>query len=133
MIVDVEPSRSILSAEVGASRTMLDRVKNRFDLQPESLIADTAYGSAKNLCWLVEYGIAPHIPVIHCPAVHVYMRERGPVGSQGWNLVLDRLGMGCTKRSIRLSRRPIIETVAAATTLIQTVGRAAKVSPGTER
>ena len=64
VIVDVEPSRSILSAEVGASRTMLDRVKDRFDLQPERLIADTAYGSAKNLGWLVEHGIAPHIPVI---------------------------------------------------------------------
>ena len=43
---------------------MLDRVKDRFDLQPERLIADTAYGSAKNLGWLVEHGIAPHIPVI---------------------------------------------------------------------
>ena len=43
VIVDVEPSRSILSAEFGASRTMLDRVKDRFDLQPERLIADTAY------------------------------------------------------------------------------------------
>jgi hypothetical protein len=53
VIVDVEPSRSILSAEVGVSRTMLDRVKDRFDLQPERLIADTAYGSAKNLGWLV--------------------------------------------------------------------------------
>ena len=64
VIVDVEASRSILSAEVGASRTMLDRVKDRFGLQPERLIADTAYGSAKNLGWLVEHGIAPHIPVI---------------------------------------------------------------------
>lgn len=64
VIVDVEPSRSILSAEVGASLTMLGRVKERFDLQPEPLIADTAYGSAKNLGRLVEHGIAPHIPVI---------------------------------------------------------------------
>jgi hypothetical protein len=52
VIVDVEPSRSILSAEVGASRTMLDRVKDRFDLRSERHIADTAYGSAKNLGWL---------------------------------------------------------------------------------
>ncbi|AXI42586.1 IS1182 family transposase [Sulfitobacter sp. SK011] len=64
VIVDVEASRSILSAEVGASRTMLDRVKKRFDLQPERLIADTAYGSGKNLGWLVKHGINPHIPVI---------------------------------------------------------------------
>lgn len=64
VIVDVEASRSILSAEVGASRTMLDRVKRRFDMQPERLIADTAYGSGKNLGWLVKHGINPHIPVI---------------------------------------------------------------------
>ena len=64
VIVDVEASRSILSAEVGASRTMLDRVKRRFDLRPERLIADTAYGSGKNLGWLVKRGINPHIPVI---------------------------------------------------------------------
>lgn len=43
---------------------MLDRVKERFDLHPERLIADTAYGSGPMLGWLVERGIAPHIPVI---------------------------------------------------------------------
>ena len=43
---------------------MLDRVKDRFDLQPERLISDTAYGYAMNLGWLVEHGIAPHIAVI---------------------------------------------------------------------
>ena len=64
VIVDVEASRSILSAEVGASRRMLDRVKTRFNLRPERFIADTAYGSGKNLGWLVEHGINPHIPVI---------------------------------------------------------------------
>jgi len=64
VIVDVEASRSILSAEVGASRTMLDRVKGRFDLRPERLIADTAYGSGRNLGWLIKRGINPHIPVI---------------------------------------------------------------------
>lgn len=65
IIVDVEPSRSVRPAEVGATRAMIDRVKDRFDLWPVSLIADTAYGSGPMLNWLVEdRGIEPHIPVI---------------------------------------------------------------------
>ena len=65
IIVDVEASRAIRQAEVGASRTMIDRTERRFGLRPEWLAADTAYGSAENLGWLVEEkGIAPHVPVI---------------------------------------------------------------------
>ncbi len=43
---------------------MLDRVKAKFDLHPERLIADTAYGTGPMLGWLVERKIAPHIPVL---------------------------------------------------------------------
>jgi len=64
VIVDVEATRSIRQAEVGSVRTMLDRVKDKFDLDPERIIADTAYGSGPMLGWLVERKIAPHIPVI---------------------------------------------------------------------
>src|SRR5882762_711196 len=65
VIVDVEASRSIRQAEVGAARTMIERTEERFGLKPERLVGDTAYGSAANLNWLVnEKGIAPHIPVI---------------------------------------------------------------------
>ena len=64
IILDVEASRAIRQAEVGASRTMLDRTAARFGLKPHSLAADSAYGSAQNLAWLVKQrGIAPHIPV----------------------------------------------------------------------
>jgi transposase len=63
VIVDVEATRSIRQAEVGSTRTMLDRVKARFDLHPERLIADTAYGTGPMLGWLVDRKIAPHIPV----------------------------------------------------------------------
>lgn len=63
VIVDVEATRSIRQAEVGATRTMLDRVKENFDLHPERLIADTAYGTGPMLGWLVDRKIAPHIPV----------------------------------------------------------------------
>ena len=64
VIVDVEATRSIRQAEVGSVRTMLDRVKDKFDLDPERIIADTAYGSGPMLGWLVGRKIAPHIPVI---------------------------------------------------------------------
>jgi transposase len=64
IIVDVEASRAIRQAEVGAARTMIERTEQRFGLKPERLAADTAYGAAPMLNWLVEEkGIAPHIPV----------------------------------------------------------------------
>ena len=64
VIVDVEASRAIRQAEVGAARTMIERTLHRFDLWPARLAADSAYGSADNLAWLVhERGIEPHIPV----------------------------------------------------------------------
>jgi len=65
VIVDVEASRAIRQAEVGAAKTMIERTANRFGLRPERLAGDTAYGSAEMLNWLVEERhIAPHVPVI---------------------------------------------------------------------
>src|SRR5919109_3338468 len=65
VIMDVEASRAIRQAEVAAAKTMIDRTEQRFGLKPERLAADTAYGSAPTLDWLVnERNIAPHIPVI---------------------------------------------------------------------
>ena len=65
IIVDVEASRAIRQAEVGAAKTMIERTQQRFDLKPAYLAADTAYGSAETLNWIVnEKKIAPHIPVI---------------------------------------------------------------------
>ena len=65
IIVDVEASRTIRQAEVGAARTMLERTEKRFGLKPKRLAADSAYGSAPMLNWLVEKKqITPHIPVI---------------------------------------------------------------------
>jgi transposase len=64
VIVDVEASRAIRQAEVGAAKTMIERTEERFGLKPERLAADTAYGAAPMLNWLVEEkDIAPHIPV----------------------------------------------------------------------
>ena len=65
VIMDVEASRAIRQAEVGAAKTMINRTEERFGLKPERLAADTAYGSAAMLNWIVnEKKIAPHIPVI---------------------------------------------------------------------
>jgi len=50
---------------VGASKTMIKRTEERFNIRPEWLAADTAYGSGANLNWLVkDKKITPHIPVI---------------------------------------------------------------------
>ena len=65
IIVDVEASRAIRQAEVGAAKTMIERTEQRFDIKPAYLAADTAYGSAETLNWLVNTKkIEPHIPVI---------------------------------------------------------------------
>lgn len=42
----------------------MERVEKRFDLKPKRLVADTAYGAAPMLNWLVnDKHIEPHIPV----------------------------------------------------------------------
>jgi transposase len=65
IIMDVEASRAIRQAEVGAEQTMIERTEQRFNIKPAWLAGDTAYGSGKNLNWLVnDKAIAPHIPVI---------------------------------------------------------------------
>jgi transposase len=65
VIMDVQASRAIRQAEVGASRAMIERTETCFGIKPQWLAADTAYGSASNLDWLVnQKGIAPHVPVI---------------------------------------------------------------------
>jgi hypothetical protein len=64
IIVDVEATRAIRQAEVGAARTMIERTEDCLGLCPERLAADSAYGSAEMLGWLVnERAIEPHIPV----------------------------------------------------------------------
>jgi hypothetical protein len=64
VILDVEATAAHRIEETDATKTMIDRVEERFDLKPRRLIADTAYGSAAMLGWLVdEKQIEPHIPV----------------------------------------------------------------------
>jgi hypothetical protein len=64
VIVDVEASTAVRQAEVTAAKTMIERTEERFELCPQRLAGDTAYGSAEMLGWLVhERGIEPHVPV----------------------------------------------------------------------
>ena len=64
IIVDVEATPAHRTEEVNATRTMVDRVEQRFDIKPTHLIGDTAYGTAEMLGWMVdEKAIEPHVPV----------------------------------------------------------------------
>ncbi len=63
VIVDVEATPTRISKEVDAAETMLDRVRERFDLEPDRMTADVAYGTGALLGSLVERDIDPHIPV----------------------------------------------------------------------
>lgn len=64
IIVDVEASAVSRVAEVGATRSMLERVERTLGVKPARLVGDTGYGSAAMLGWLVEdKHIVPHIPV----------------------------------------------------------------------
>src|SRR5664279_2389187 len=52
IIVDVVATPRLQTAEVKATRTMIERVEERFDLKPQRLIGDMAYGSAELLGWI---------------------------------------------------------------------------------
>ena len=63
VIVDVEATPAPTYDEVAASKIMIERTDKRLGLKPKRLAADTAYGTGKFLGWLIDVGIAPHIPV----------------------------------------------------------------------
>ncbi len=63
VIVDVEATPTRISKEVEATEAMIERTHQRFNLKPDHLAGDVAYGTGKMLGWLVERGIEPHVPV----------------------------------------------------------------------
>lgn len=64
IIVDVEATPALRTPEVWSTKTMIERVKDRFGIETKKLIGDTAYGTAEFLNWLVtEAKIEPHVPV----------------------------------------------------------------------
>ena len=52
IIVDVEATSAHRTEEIESTKTMIDRVEQRFDLKPDRLIGDTAYGTGPMLAWL---------------------------------------------------------------------------------
>lgn len=64
IIADVEATPALRTPEVWSTKTMIQRVEDRFGLKTKKLIGDTAYGTAKFLDWMVnEAKIEPHVPV----------------------------------------------------------------------
>jgi transposase len=64
IVVDVEATPAHKTDEINATKTMIERVEERFDLKPDRLIGDTNYGTAEILGWMVDQKhIEPHVPV----------------------------------------------------------------------
>ncbi len=64
IIVDVEATAAHRTQEVNSTKTMVDRVEQRFGMKPRRLVGDTAYGTAEMLGWMVnDKHIAPHVSV----------------------------------------------------------------------
>lgn len=64
VILDVEATPSNRTSEVESTKTMIERVEENYNITPQRLIGDTAYGAAPMLAWIVETkGIEPHVPV----------------------------------------------------------------------
>jgi hypothetical protein len=63
VILDVEATPTRISKEVDATETMIERTEERFELKPDYLAGDVAYGTGEMLGWLVDHDIDPHIPV----------------------------------------------------------------------
>ncbi len=64
VIVDVEATPGNRSDEVACTRLMLDRIESNYDMKPERLMGDKAYGTGAMLEWLVkEKQIEPHVAV----------------------------------------------------------------------
>ena len=63
-MVDVEATPAHKLDEINATKTMIERIEDRFDLKPDRLIGDTNYGTAEILGWMVdEKQIEPHVSV----------------------------------------------------------------------
>jgi transposase len=70
IIIDAEGTRANRIVEIAVTQTMVERVRRRFDLQPQRLAGDTVYGAVRLLKWLVDRKITPHIPVWDKSARH---------------------------------------------------------------
>ena len=86
IIMDVEASRAIRQAEVGASQTMIERTQATFGIKPDWIVADTAYGSAPNLHFLVDEKGNEHDSYV-CPNGKIAPRSNRKRKARGDNMV----------------------------------------------
>ena len=63
-----------ISKEVDTTESMIERVEERFDLKPDRVAGDVAYGTGETLAWLLAQEIDPHIP----------LRDQSKVAAVGW-------------------------------------------------
>jgi hypothetical protein len=64
IILDVQATPARWSAEVDATKTMLEQTETCLGLKPQRLAADAAYGSGLMIGWLMQREIEPHIPLL---------------------------------------------------------------------
>lgn len=99
------------TAEVEATKTMIDRVEDKYDMKPDRLVGDTNYGSAAMLGWLVdEKQIEP---------LNTAARKVMPYATIG----------ALSRTSARESRKPIPLSIAQASMTVQPVPRKIAVAP----
>ena len=90
----LSPRRRSARASLAACRTMIERANDRLGLYPERLAADTAYGTAEMLDWLVhDQGIEPP---------HPRLRQ---IPARRWDLLPRRLQLRPPGRRLHLSGR----------------------------
>lgn len=111
IIVDAEGTRANRRAEIAIAGTMIERVNERFDLRPQRLAGDTAYGAVRMLKWLVDRQILPHIPVWDKSTRTDGTFSRADfVFDQSRNVYFARVESCCTppERSLRVARFAIV-------------------------
>lgn len=67
IIVDVKATLANRTPEVESTRTMIDRVEERFDIRSRRLVGDTAYGTAPLLGWLAGWWRTSRAGVLQLP------------------------------------------------------------------
>ena len=95
VIVDVEATPTRISLEVDATETMIERAQERFDLKPDRIAGDVAYGTGEMLAWLLKRQIETHIPI-----KDMSKRKDGTFSREDFSYDKDRDVYICPERKI---------------------------------
>ena len=71
--MDVEPSTANRTPEVETTKTMVNRIENRFGIKLQRLIGGTAYGTVAMRNWIVE---EKHIEPLRTCTVHRWKTDQ---------------------------------------------------------